>query len=277
MTDPHVDSRQVARLLRQRMELGESTLVLEELSRDRALELGREGRRRGADSVAGAPRASPGGPPGRAAGIRAAAGESPVPERPVPTEPPVPTELPGDHAALRELCATCTKCRLSAERTQAVFADGNPEARVMVVGEAPGANEDATGVPFVGAAGKLLDLLLASVGLSRKDSVYICNVIKCRPPANRNPLPDEIESCAPYLRRQIDLVRPEALLAVGTFSGRLLTGRDMPLGRLRGEIHSYHGTPLVVTYHPAALLRNAGWTRATWEDLQLLREVLDGA
>lgn len=272
MTDAHVDSRQVARLLRQRMELGESTLVLEELSRDRALELGREGRRRGTDFVAaaGAPRTSP-VPPGRAAGIRAGPGESPGPE------PPVPTELPGDHAALRELCVTCTKCRLSAERTQAVFADGNPEARVMVVGEAPGANEDATGVPFVGAAGKLLDLLLASVGLSRKDSVYICNVIKCRPPGNRNPLPDEIESCAPYLRRQIDLVRPEALLAVGTFSGRLLTGRDMPLGRLRGEIHSYHGTPLVVTYHPAALLRNAGWTRATWEDLQLLREVLDGA
>jgi uracil-DNA glycosylase len=145
----------------------------------------------------------------------------------------------------------------------------------MVVGEAPGANEDRTGLPFVGAAGKLLDLLLASIGLSREQSVYICNVIKCRPPGNRNPRPDEIESCAPYLRRQIELVRPEAILGVGTFAAQLLAGKDIPLGRLRGEVYSYQGTPLVVTYHPAALLRNSNWTRATWDDLQLLRRVLD--
>jgi uracil-DNA glycosylase len=184
--------------------------------------------------------------------------------------------LPDTLGALRAHCAGCTRCGLSEGRTQTVFADGNPEARVMVVGEAPGANEDASGLPFVGAAGKLLDLLLATVGLSRMDSVYICNVVKCRPPGNRNPEPVEIEACAPYLRRQIELVRPEVILAVGTFSGRLLSGKDLPLGALRNEIHSFKGIPLIVTYHPAALLRNSGWIRPTWMDVQRLRAVLDG-
>jgi DNA polymerase len=148
----------------------------------------------------------------------------------------------------------------------------------MVVGEAPGANEDRTGLPFVGAAGKYLDLLLATVGLGRDETVYIANVLKCRPPGNRDPQADEIESCSPYLRKQIDLVRPEALLAVGSFSGKLLTGRDnVTLGELRGEVHTYHGVPLVVTYHPAALLRNPRWTRLFWEDLQLLRDVIDAS
>jgi uracil-DNA glycosylase family 4 len=146
----------------------------------------------------------------------------------------------------------------------------------MVVGEAPGANEDRTGLPFVGQAGKLLDLLLASVGLSRLESVYICNVLKCRPPGNRNPEAGEIQSCSPYLKRQIELVRPEVILAVGTFSAQVLTGSNQPLGKLRGSVHSYQGVPTIVTYHPAALLRNSGWTRATWDDLQLMRDVLDG-
>ncbi|MEX2530390.1 MAG: uracil-DNA glycosylase [Gemmatimonadota bacterium] len=186
-------------------------------------------------------------------------------------------EPPKDYDELREAALVCTRCRLAGERNQVVFSDGNPDARVMVVGEAPGANEDRTGLPFVGAAGKLLDLLLRGVGLSRKDSVYICNVLKCRPPGNRNPRPDEIETCAPWLHRQIELVRPEVILAVGTFAGQLLSGRESPLGKLRGEVYSYQGTPLVVTYHPAALLRNSRWTRATWHDLQLLRRVLDGS
>ena len=147
----------------------------------------------------------------------------------------------------------------------------------MVVGEAPGAREDATGRPFVGRAGRLLDLMLASVGLSRSDSVYICNVLKCRPPGNRNPLPEEIESCAPLLKRQIDLVAPEVLLAAGTFAAQWLTGTNKPVGKLRGEVYSYQGVPLVVTYHPAALLRNPGWNRLGWEDLQLLRQVMDGS
>jgi len=157
-----------------------------------------------------------------------------------------------------------------------VFSDGNPDARLVVVGEAPGKNEDLTGRPFVGAGGKFLDLLLASVDLSRDESVYICNVLKCRPPENRNPLPAEIKSCSHFLLRQLELVRPEAILAVGTFSGQLLTGLDRPLGQLRGEVREYHGIPLVVTYHPAALLRNSSWTRACWEDLQLLCGILAG-
>ena len=145
----------------------------------------------------------------------------------------------------------------------------------MVVGEAPGAEEDRTGLPFVGQAGKLLDLMLASVGLSRKDSVYICNVLKCRPPGNRNPAPAEIESCAPFLRRQLELVAPEVVLAAGAFAAQWLTRSSKALGKLRGEVHRYQGVPLVVTYHPAALLRNPTWSRPAWDDLQLLRQVMD--
>jgi DNA polymerase len=182
-----------------------------------------------------------------------------------------------DYEALRQSALTCTKCGLAGTRTNVVFSDGNPDGRLVVVGEAPGANEDRTGLPFVGQAGRLLDLLLASVGLSRAESVYICNVLKCRPPGNRNPLPEEIQLCSPFLQSQIALVAPEAILAVGTFAAQLLTGVSRPLGKLRGEVYSYEGVPLVVSYHPAALLRNPGWTRATWDDLQLLRQVLDGS
>ena len=156
-----------------------------------------------------------------------------------------------------------------------MFSDGSVDARLVVVGEAPGANEDDTGLPFVGAAGKYLDLLLATVDLSRKDSVYICNVLKCRPPGNRNPQPDEIESCSPFLVKQLEIIRPEALLAVGSFAAQLLTGREgMALGKLRGQVHAYQGVPLICTYHPAALLRNPKWTRSFWDDLQLLRETM---
>ncbi len=190
---------------------------------------------------------------------------------------PRTAEIPADYQALREMALACTRCRLAEGRRHVVFADGNPSGRLMVVGEAPGAREDATGLPFVGQAGKLLDLILASVGLSRRESVYICNVLKCRPPGNRNPLPGEIEACAPILKRQIDLVSPEVLLAAGTFAAQWLTGTNKPLGKLRGEVYSYQGVPLVVTYHPAALLRNPGWSRLCWDDLQLLRQVMDGS
>lgn len=189
---------------------------------------------------------------------------------------PLPEAASADYRALREMALACTRCRLAEGRRHVVFSDGNPAGRLMVVGEAPGAREDATGLPFVGQAGKLLDLMLASVGLSRSDSVYICNVLKCRPPGNRNPLPDEIDACAPLLKRQIDLVSPEVLLAAGTFAARWLTETNKPLGKLRGEVYSYQGVPLVVTYHPAALLRNPGWNRLCWDDLQLLRQVMDG-
>jgi DNA polymerase len=245
--------REVARFFRQRLEVGMPPLVLESLDRDEVQAL-----------LAG--RGVPSGPAaegGAGAGAATGAGASAVGEL--------------DHDRLRAVALTCTRCRLAEGRTQVVFSDGNPAGRLMVVGEAPGANEDRTGLPFVGAAGKLLDLMLASVDLSRRDSVYICNVIKCRPPGNRNPQSDEIAACAPYLRRQIELVRPRAILAVGTFAAQLLTTTQNALGKLRGSVYSYEGVPLVVTYHPAALLRNPGWSRPTWDDLQLLRQVLDEA
>jgi DNA polymerase len=143
----------------------------------------------------------------------------------------------------------------------------------MCVGEAPGAREDETGMPFVGRAGQLLDRLLVSVGLSRED-VYIANVLKCRPPGNRNPQPEEIERCSPFLRRQVVLVGPEVVVAFGTFAAQTLLGVRETLGRLRGRVHEYEGVPLVATYHPAALLRNPQWTRPSWEDLQRVRHLL---
>lgn len=174
---------------------------------------------------------------------------------------------------VRRVANGCTRCRLHESRRTVVFADGSPDARVMCVGEAPGRHEDESGLPFVGRAGKLLDQLLLSVGLPRED-VYICNVLKCRPPQNRNPQEDEVERCAPFLRRQVALVRPEVVVAFGTFAARTLLGVRESLGRLRGRTHMYEGVPLVATYHPAALLRNPSWIRPTWEDLQRVRTVL---
>jgi len=256
---------QSARLLRQRVEMGVGEIFLDGLSRDEALRLV-EAARSAPVATTATPALDPG--PSRPASDRQA-------EKAQTGALPV---LPDGYDELRDTALSCTRCRLHEGRTQVVFSDGPSDARLMVVGEAPGANEDKTGVPFVGQAGKYLDLLLATVGLGREDSVYIANVLKCRPPGNRNPMPDEIETCSPYLRKQIDLVRPQALLAVGSFSGQLLTGREKTaLGKLRGQVHAYHGVPLIVTYHPAALLRNPKWTRLFWDDLQLLRGVLDGA
>ena len=175
--------------------------------------------------------------------------------------------------AVRDVSLGCPRCRLAQTRTRVVFGEGDPAADVMVVGEAPGQDEDRSGRPFVGRAGKLLDLLLMSAGFPR-DAVYICNVLKCRPPQNRNPLPDEVEACSPYLLRQVELVRPKVILAFGTFAAQTLLGTDVSIGRLRGRTHRYQGVPLVPTYHPAALLRNSGWVRAVWEDLQRARSVL---
>lgn len=175
---------------------------------------------------------------------------------------------------VRAVAERCVRCALHETRKNVVFADGSPEARVMCVGEAPGANEDETGLPFVGRAGQLLDRLLLSVGLRRED-VYICNVLKCRPPQNRNPQADEIEQCSPFLRRQVALVRPEVVVAFGTFASRTLLDMRESLGRMRGRTHVYEGVPLIVTYHPAALLRNPNWTRPAWEDLQRVRHLLE--
>lgn len=180
-----------------------------------------------------------------------------------------------DLARLRAVADACQRCQLHETRNRPVFADGTPEARVMCVGEAPGQREDETGLPFVGRAGQLLDRLLTAVGLGR-DRVFICNVLKCRPPGNRNPLPEEIEQCSPFLLRQLALVDPAVVIAFGTFAARTLLGSRESLGRLRQRTHLYEGRPLVVTYHPAALLRNPGWIRPTWEDLQRVRSILDG-
>jgi DNA polymerase len=261
--------------LAQRLELGEHEIVLDGLSREQALALARAASVGRAAAVATAPEATP--PRGAGADRRAGAASRAEAKPASATAAALPV-LPASYEELRQTALSCTRCRLSGTRTHVVFSDGVPDARLVVVGEAPGANEDATGLPFVGAAGKFLDLLLRTVGLSREESVYICNVLKCRPPGNRNPLPDEIEMCSPFLEKQIELIRPEALLAVGSFSGQLLTGRQgVALGQLRGEVHSYKGIPLVCTYHPAALLRNPRWTRSFWDDLQLLRNVMDGA
>jgi len=251
---------EAARLLRQRADMGGSELFLEDLSRADVVRLV-------SGAKAPARRTERGGGKASKRGAGRGIDATGSPGLPV---------LPGDYTELREAALACTRCGLADTRTQVVFSDGAVDARLVVVGEAPGANEDATGLPFVGAAGQFLDLLLACVDLSRRDSVYICNVLKCRPPGNRNPLPQEIEACSPYLQKQLELVAPEALLAVGTFSAQLLTGQQKPIGKLRGSVHAYQGIPLVVTYHPAALLRNSGWTRAFWDDLQLLRQVMDG-
>jgi DNA polymerase len=175
---------------------------------------------------------------------------------------------------LQQESSACVRCRLHESRSTVVFGEGSPEAEVVVVGEAPGQEEDRTGRPFVGAAGKLLDLLLLSAGFPRAD-VYICNVLKCRPPSNRNPLPDEVEHCSSYLQGQIETIAPRALIAVGKFAVQALLKTEESVGRLRGKVHPYNGTPLIVTYHPAYLLRSPQMTRVAWQDFQLLRQVLD--
>jgi uracil-DNA glycosylase, family 4 len=152
--------------------------------------------------------------------------------------------------------------------------EGSPKSRLVCVGEAPGANEDETGRPFVGAAGQLLTKILAAVELPRED-VFICNVLKHRPPGNRNPLPDEVAACSPYLVRQLELIKPKVIVAFGAFAAQTLLETKLTIGKLRGLVHQYHGIPLVVTYHPAALLRNPAWKRPTWEDVKLARRILD--
>lgn len=179
-------------------------------------------------------------------------------------------------AQVREIALGCPRCGLAKTRTHVVFGEGRETADVMVVGEAPGQEEDRSGRPFVGRAGKLLDLLLLSSGFARED-VYICNVLKCRPPQNRNPQPDEVDACSPYLLRQVELVQPRVILAFGTFAAQTLLGTDISIGRLRGRTHQYRGVPLVPTYHPAACLRHPAWVRSVWEDLQRARGVLDAA
>jgi DNA polymerase len=178
--------------------------------------------------------------------------------------------------AIAGAVAKCERCKLYLTATNPVPGTGNPNADFMIVGEAPGANEDEQGVPFVGQAGQLLTKIIGAIDLGR-DDVFIANVLKHRPPGNRNPTPDEVAACSPYLIRQIELVQPKVILALGTFAAQTLLETKLTIGKLRGQIHRYHGVPLVVTYHPAALLRNPAWKRPTWEDVQLARRILDRA
>lgn len=256
------------RHLRQRTDLGETELLLQSLSAAELLAL----------------------LPASDGAVAVEPEKVAVSARPRPAERPTrqpaadpPATAPGSSdivqlgtmAELRSAALGCPRCRLAESRRQVVFGEGNEAAELMVVGEAPGAEEDRQGRPFVGRAGQLLDRLLASVGFPR-ESVYICNVLKCRPPGNRDPEVDEVETCSAYLYRQVELVSPKVILAVGTFSAQTLLGSRDPISRLRGRVHRFRDIHLVPTYHPAALLRNPGWIRPAWEDLQLLRTVLAG-
>ena len=178
--------------------------------------------------------------------------------------------------ALAEAVAGCRACKLCDSRRNTVFGVGDAQADWMVIGEEPGENEDLQGEPFVGQAGKLLDNMLGALGVSRRENAYIANVLKCRPPGNRNPEPEEIAQCEPFLRRQVDLLRPKIILAMGRFAVQTLLQTTEPIGRLRGRVHRYAGVPLVVTYHPAYLLRNLPDKAKAWSDLVLAQAVLRG-
>jgi len=304
-----VDARtQLRAFLEQRIEAGETELVFERMTATQALaalEAAASGRR----ATAPGARSSDWRETLRAAGAEApppaAAPVQPEPhaEPPAWVPPPKPgapapttaqarsglsvgtdeSELFGGPLAgvasledVAALVASCTRCPLYETATNPVPGTGNPRAGLMVVGEAPGATEDQQGKPFVGAAGQLLTKILSAIQLTR-DDVFITNVLKHRPPLNRNPQPHEVQACSPYLLRQLELVRPKAILALGTFASQTLLQTSQSIGSLRGAVHRYYGIPLVVTYHPAALLRNPSWKRPTWEDVQLVRRILDSA
>jgi DNA polymerase len=169
---------------------------------------------------------------------------------------------------LKSRVRNCTDCKLRAGCTQTVFGVGDEKAEWLLVGEAPGAEEDRLGEPFVGQAGKLLDHMLAAIGLSRRENVYIANVLKCRPPGNRNPEPDEVAKCSPHLQKQIELIKPKLIVAMGRFAAQTLVGSDVTIASLRGRVHRYAGLPLIVTYHPAYLLRNLPDKAKAWADLR---------
>jgi uracil-DNA glycosylase family 4 len=271
------------RYLAQQMELGGAEVILE------------ADRRTGgqADSSHAHPAAAPKAAPAQEQTVRPSArppvrpepkwkkGCPPIPGPGLYIEPPTPTLLGG--AGLSELATldaiaerirTTQCCGLCRGRTNAVPGEGNPAAQLMFIGEGPGATEDALGRPFVGQAGKLLDEIIQAIGLRRED-VYITNIVKCRPPQNRKPLPDEMAACMPYLHRQIALIRPKVIVALGGTAGEALLNSRKSLGELRGKVHSYGGIPLVATYHPAALLRNPNWKKPTWDDVRIARQLLD--
>jgi DNA polymerase len=169
---------------------------------------------------------------------------------------------------------TCQKCGLGETRNKFVFGIGNPDADLMLIGEAPGAEEDKQGIPFVGRAGKLLNDILIAIKFNRED-VFIANILKCRPPNNRDPLPEEREVCKPYLYKQIDLIKPKIILLLGKVAANVMLNNNEPLTKMRGNVHEINGIKTMVTYHPAALLRNPNWKKPTWEDVQKLRKLYD--
>ncbi len=203
---------------------------------------------------------------------------APEPEEVVP----VPGQLEDPFPAFQQIEAfqqaikSCQKCPLSRTRNRLVFGVGDPRADLVLVGEAPGADEDMKGEPFVGRAGQLLDKILAAVEMERGDNVYIANILKCRPPNNRDPLPSEVAECEPHLVKQLQLLQPKLILALGRIAAQTLLKTKDPLSKLRGRLHDYHGVPLMVTFHPAALLRNPQWKRPTWEDVQEMVRILKG-
>lgn len=200
-----------------------------------------------------------------------------VPEPSLPLDP-APARAPRDDVAtldwdaLAERVASCTRCRLCEKRTNTVFGVGDRAAEWMLIGEAPGENEDRLGEPFVGQAGKLLDNMLRSLSLARGENVYIANVIKCRPPGNRNPEPDEVARCEPYLQRQVALVKPKIIVALGRFAAQSLLKTEGSIASLRGRVHQYEGVPVIVSYHPAYLLRSLHDKSKAWADLCLARD-----
>jgi DNA polymerase len=204
--------------------------------------------------------------------------DSPVVEAPVPRHDDAPLTIaltPVENlAAVRADIGDCTRCKLhTMGRTQIVFGVGNPNADLMFVGEAPGRDEDLQGFPFVGRAGQLLTKIIEAIALKRED-VYIANVIKCRPPENRNPEPDEVASCEPFLFRQIDIIKPKVIVALGKFGAQTLLRTLDPISRLRGRVFDYRGAKLIPTFHPAYLLRNPSSKREVWEDMKLVRSLL---
>ena len=182
----------------------------------------------------------------------------------------------GGWVELKPAVSSCTQCGLHKSRTQTVFGVGDENADWMLIGEAPGAEEDRLGDPFVGQAGRLLDNMLAAIDLGRSRNVYIANVLKCRPPGNRNPEPEEVAKCTPYLLRQIELVKPRLILAMGRFAAQTLLDTDASIASLRGKVHRYAGVPLIVTYHPAYLLRTLPDKAKAWADLVFARRTMDG-
>ncbi len=200
--------------------------------------------------------------------------------RPNPTFAPPPSpalaareDLPDDLGTLARMVSECRKCGLCETRTNTVFADGSPKAKLLFIGEAPGRDEDLKGLPFVGRAGQLLDKMISAIDLRRED-VYICNVLKCRPPENRTPAPGEVEQCLPYLEQQLALVQPSLICALGLSAAQALLKTKSSMGSLRGRTFEYRGIPLIPTYHPAALLRNPSLKREAWEDMQRVRDTL---